>query len=393
MTISTNTFSKDEIRKFLVIYYGLNELDYYGKGKVGILNYFEQVGCIQSDPLNIVGTNMVIALNTRFRNLDSEIIRELLYEDRYLIDGFDKEAVVYLTKHWNKFINVREELARQYDNWVQKNGNKAILKHVNSIKEEIIARGPLSSKDIDLGRSDRDRWGGVSNSNMIFRYLWSKGEIGISYKKHNIPYYDIIENLIPLAIIPENKVTKKELDQWHLIRRLDALGLYWTRSGSGWLGVQFEKKKEIKENIKELLTRKLIKEIEIEGIDHKFYLSNANYQSLLESKNLKLKEKVSFIAPLDNFIWDRQLVNELFNFEYTWEVYVPEKKRKYGYYVMPILYKDKFIGRVEPSRDKNRTNKFEIAKIWYEEEKYNNDKINGLINKEVSRLNKFFKMK
>jgi Uncharacterized protein conserved in bacteria len=374
----------------LIIYYGLNELDYYGKGKMGILNYFEQVGCIQSDPLNIVGTNMVIALNTRFKNLNSKIISELLYEDRQLMDGFDKEAAVYLTKHWNKFENVREELARQHKSWVERNGNKAVLKHVNSIKEEIMDRGPLSSKDIDLGRANRDRWGGASNSNMIFRYLWSKGKIGISYKKHNVPYYDIIENLIPLAIEQEKKVTKKEQDQWHLIRRLDALGLYWTRSGSGWLGVQFENKKEIRENIKKLLSNKLIEEIEIEGINYKFYLSNANYQKLLDSRKVKLKDKVSFIAPLDNFIWDRQLVNELFNFEYTWEVYVPEKKRKYGYYVLPILYKDKFIGRVEPSRDKKRTNKFEIEKIWYEEEKYNNNKINGLINKEISRLNKFF---
>ena len=390
MTISTDTFTKKDIRKFLVSYYGLNELDYYGQGKEGIVKYFEQVGCIQSDPLDIVGTNMVIALNTRFKNIKPGVINELLYEDRCLMDGFDKEAAVYLTKYWHKFENLRQVLANEVVHWFKYRGWDENADKIEYVKDELKKKGPLCSRDIDLGKTERAGWGGSTYSNMILRYLWHKGEIGISYKKHNVPYYDVIENLIPEILNQNENFASEQIMEWMILRRIDSLGLYWTKGGSGWLGRQFKDIKMVRKIIQELVTRNELVEITIEGIENKFYLTNENYQKLIDSKNVKLNNKLSFIAPLDNFIWDRQLIKELFNFEYTWEVYVPEKKRKYGYYVLPILYRDEFIGRVEPSRDKKRTNKFETEKIWYEDEKYNNDKLNGMIHKEIARFNKYF---
>jgi uncharacterized protein YcaQ len=61
---------------------------------------------------------------------------------------------------------------------------------------------------------------------------------------------------------------------------------------------------------------------------------------------------VSFLAPLYNMLWDRKLIKALFGFDYKWEIYTPEGERKYGYYVLPILYGDSFFGRIEFSCDK-----------------------------------------
>ena len=71
------------------------------------------------------------------------------------------------------------------------------------------------------------------------------------------------------------------------------------------------------------------------------------------------------MAPLDNLLWDRQLLRELFNFDYIWEVYVPADKRRYGYYVLPILYGDQFIARFEPIREKAR-GVMTIKNLWWE---------------------------
>ena len=84
-------------------------------------------------------------------------------------------------------------------------------------------------------------------------------------------------------------------------------------------------------------------EVEIEGMKDKFYLTKSNYDLLLNSSALTLHHNLRLIAPLDNFIWDRALVKELFDFDYKWEVYVPESQRKFGYYVLPILYEDRFM--------------------------------------------------
>lgn len=86
----------------------------------------------------------------------------------------------------------------------------------------------------------------------------------------------------------------------------------------------------------------LIEEIEIEGLSDRFYVPKEATQLTNQ-----IVDKIAFIAPLDNLIWDRDFIEMLFDFKYRWEVYTPKNKRLYGYYVLPVLYKDQFIGRIE----------------------------------------------
>jgi hypothetical protein len=77
------------------------------------------------------------------------------------------------------------------------------------------------------------------------------------------------------------------------------------------------------------------------------------------------RAKASFIAPLDNLTWDRELLRQVFNFDYCWEIYKPKEKRDYGYYVLPVLYGDRFIARVEPVFDK-KARVLTLAGWWWE---------------------------
>jgi hypothetical protein len=71
------------------------------------------------------------------------------------------------------------------------------------------------------------------------------------------------------------------------------------------------------------------------------------------------------LAPLDTLMWDRRLVRGLFGFDYVWEVYVPEPKRRHGYYVLPLLFGDRLVGRIEP-RLTRASRTLRIAGIWFE---------------------------
>jgi len=74
---------------------------------------------------------------------------------------------------------------------------------------------------------------------------------------------------------------------------------------------------------------------------------------------------VTFLAPLDPLAWDRRMLRELWGFDYLWEVYVPEAKRRWGYYVLPLLFGDRFVGRIEPRIDR-KTKTLAIIGIWFE---------------------------
>jgi len=112
--------------------------------------------------------------------------------------------------------------------------------------------------------------------------------------------------------------------------------------------------------------------------------------SLIETvmqKN-KFKSHCELIAPLDCMMWDRKLILALFSFDYTWEIYTPASKRKYGYYVLPLLYNDRFIGRLEAVADK-KTSTLVVKNIWYENGVKQNKRIKTAIENCIARFAKF----
>ena len=84
------------------------------------------------------------------------------------------------------------------------------------------------------------------------------------------------------------------------------------------------------------------------------------------SRPLDGDPEVSLIAPLDPLVWDRDLLRSVFDFDYLWEVYTPEHKRKWGYYVIPILFGDRLVGRIEPRFDRT-TGTLRILGVWWEQ--------------------------
>jgi uncharacterized protein YcaQ len=117
---------------------------------------------------------------------------------------------------------------------------------------------------------------------------------------------------------------------------------------------------------RDLLHEGKILEIKVQGIQDTLFIRSEDVV-LLETvlQKDKFKPRCELIAPLDCIMWDRKLIRALFDFDYTWEIYTPAAKRKYGFYVLPLLYGDKFIGRVEAVADK-RTSTLVVRNIWYE---------------------------
>jgi len=100
------------------------------------------------------------------------------------------------------------------------------------------------------------------------------------------------------------------------------------------------------------------------------------------------RPRCELIAPLDCMMWDRKLIHALFGFEYTWEIYTPADKRKYGFYVLPMLYGNSFIGRVEAVADtKNST--LIVKNIWYEDGIRQTKKIQAAVNSCMKQFAKF----
>ena len=102
----------------------------------------------------------------------------------------------------------------------------------------------------------------------------------------------------------------------------------------------------------------------------------------------KFKARCEVIAPLDPMMWDRKLIRTLFGFEYSWEIYTPAVKRKYGYYVLPMIVGEGFAGRVEAVRDE-KAGVLRVKHVWFEEGVRRTKKLDAAVHGAMRRLAKF----
>jgi uncharacterized protein YcaQ len=185
---------------------------------------------------------------------------------------------------------------------------------------------------------------------------------------HTRKVYDLAQRHIPTEILsaPDPNPDEESFHDWYLLRRIGSVGLLWNRAGEVWLGTPFNSPQR-QEVLQRLLDQGHLLEVHVDGIADPVYLCSQD-RPLLEaviSSNTPDPNHASFIAPLDNLLWDRRFLKAIFNFEYRWEVYKPVAVRQYGYYVLPVLYGDRFIARFEPVREK-RSSTLVIKGWWWE---------------------------
>jgi uncharacterized protein YcaQ len=162
--------------------------------------------------------------------------------------------------------------------------------------------------------------------------------------------------------------------KWQVLRRIGAVGMLHNNASYAFIGIGGLKTNERNDIYNELLHKGEIAELHVEGIKAPFYYRTRDNKVLYSAISCDEKsERIEFIAPLDTLMWDRKIIVELFDFDYKWEIYTPIKDRKYGYYVLPILSGDSFIGRIELLRNKE-LGEFDIVNIWWEHKRYDTKK-------------------
>ena len=354
--------TKTQARRFLLKHQGLyppRTLD----GKADIMAFFSRTGCIQYDPLNIVGHNSELVLQSRVVGFKPAMLRELLYEDRLLVDGWDKVMSIYPVEDWPYFQRRRDaELHRQ-----QAKGED-LLPFLPLVREEVEKRGPLSSIDLSFDDSINWPWGPTRVSRAALETMYFSGELVIHHKVNTRKVYDLASRHLSadLMAAPDPNPGQENFFAWALLRRIGGVGLLWNRASDAWVGIDGLKTSERQAAVDHLLAEGKLTEIQVEGIQWPCYLRSADMTTLQDSLDGNdLVPQAAILAPLDNLLWDRRFIETLFDFVYRWEVYKPAAQREYGYYVLPVLYGDRFVARFEPGHDKKK-GLVTIKNWWWE---------------------------
>ncbi len=366
------TISKQQATRFILAKQGLIGA-YRFKGKDGAYDYVRQAGCIQFDPVDVCGKNAELTLQSRVKGFTKSMLQELLYEDRKLVDYADKELSIWPTEDWPYFGRFRERSLQMGRNF----------EGMQELKEEALAyirvNGPVCSDTLpvegEIYWHSSMHWSGNWHkkspaARSVLEQLYTDGELIIHHKNGSRKYYDLAEKYLPADVLKSDDPCRDEIGfvSWRVLRRIGAVGLLWDKSSTAFLGIDM--KADLRKSVlRDLEDAGKIRSVMVEGIKVPFYYRAKDeglMRDVLEGC-ADLKPRMSFVAPLDPLFWDKSLIKALWDFSYSWEIYTPAEKRKYGYYTLPILYGDRFVGRIEAVPDRKK-GVLLVKGLWWETE-------------------------
>ena len=364
----TLRLSRAEARRFLLMHQHLWPPRSLAD-KVGILDFIRHVGCIQYDPVNLVGQNPELVLQAHVADYTPALFAELLYADRTLVDGWDKRAAIHRAEDWPYF-------ARHHDRARREHGDPANppMAIAETVRDAIRERGSALFCRSRSTMSSIDWWWGVPTrlGRAALEILYGMGEVGVHHRVNTRRYFDLIERLLPADLLAaaDPNPTDEAYQDWHFSPagglvgprqpgRGRALARHRRRHGAG---------RSAARGIGPAGCAGRADPVAVEGISQAPLFIRAADVLLARWRTPTGNDApptAAFIGPLDNLIWDRDLIRQLFEFDYTWEVYKPAAQRKYGHYVLPVLYGDRFIARVEPIFDR-KARVLTIVNWWWE---------------------------
>jgi hypothetical protein len=332
-----------------------------------------RLGSLQFDPLAVAGRNHDLVLHARVRDYDPAWTEELLYGRRSLFEVYNKGLSLVPT----------DELPWYRAQWDADNAAHtagAFSRYaatVDHILARIAAEGPLSSLDFERGSTIDWYWGPTSETRATLEALAEAGILGLSRRAGNRRYYDLVERLFPGELL-EHRPDEREQRRHKLLSRYRGHGLLGAGGGAElWYGTGKARRAPADPPgaiIREELRAELVEDgelwpVSVEGVRGTRFVLGEELDLLDEleaARELAGDPAVTFLAPLDPFAWDRDLLRALFGFDYVWEVYVPEPRRRWGYYVLPVLFGDRLVGRIEPRIDRaERT--VRVLGLWWED--------------------------
>jgi uncharacterized protein len=357
--------SSEHARRFLVARHLLAPPRALPAEPASVLTTIERIGLLQFDPLEVPGArNHDLVLHARIAGYRREWCEQWLYgPDRRLIELYNKSL---------NMVPMRE-LPHYRISW-QRNApsvDGGILTEQADVAEAILRRlrsdGPLSTAAFSEHAHPVDWWWAPTRaSRAVMEALFVTGRIGIARREGNRRYYDLIERLVPPDLLGL-KESEEDAMAHRLLSRFRAVGMTTPTGTQSEVMYSAGSSAERVRRTARLVDDGELLPVEVDGLKGPRYVI-ADEEPILEraaDPGSLASPSVSFLAPLDPLVWDRRMLRELWSFDYLWEVYVPEPKRRWGYYVLPMLYGDRFVGRIEPRLDR-KAKALNILGIWFE---------------------------
>ena len=294
---------------------------------------------MQIDTISVVERAHHHTIFTRVKDYQKKYLDELM--DEKLIFEYWSHAAAYLPMSDYRFSLPRKKLfADGKQHWFKDK------KPTQYVYDRINAEGPLQSKDFEEKKANTG-WYEWKTTKQALEQLFMEGKLMVAGRKNFQKVYDLTERILPVGI--DTKMpTEKEMAEHLILYGIQANGIVAAHEVSY---LRKGHKEKVQKALKLLIKEGVVIEIKIDTIKESYYTTA---DKLMALDDIKATKRVHILSPFDNAVIQRRRLQTFFDYDYTIECYVPAPKRVHGYFCLPLLYGDRFIGRMDCKAERSK---------------------------------------
>jgi len=324
------SLTKKQARKLIVL---SNDFHHNKKAKSisATLDTFKTLGYVQIDTISVVNRAHLHILWSRNHHFN-EAHLDKLFEDKQIFEYWSHAASMLPIKDYKYSLIRKQQFANGDKHWFD--CDESVM---TEVKEIIVNEGPRKSSDFKHQRNSNKGWWDWKPAKKALEQLYMQGDLMVLKRQGFQKVYDLTKNVLPVKLTCDLP-TNDEYCRYLIKRYLLAQGIGTAENMAYLLKGLTNKITKYLQSMSE--NKELIKV----SVNNQIYFALPEKIGLL---NKRLQENVHILSPFDNLVIQRKRLIELFDFDYQIECYVPAKKRKYGYFCLPILYGDKLVARLD----------------------------------------------
>jgi uncharacterized protein len=327
-----------------------------------------RMGFVQLDSINVVERAHHLILAARLQGYRPALLDRLLERDRQLFEHWTHDASAIPTL-WYPFWKLRFERYRNKlgsNKWWSERIGPHPERVIAHVRERLVAEGPLLARDFEHERPEGSgKWWGWKPQKAALEFLWWTGEVAVAGRVNFHKVYDLAERVLPAGVLAAPRPAPEEHLDWACRTALERLGVATPEEiASFWKAIPLADARAWSERAAGGGEIVPVQAETVDGSRPRAAYAVPDWETRADALP-PAPPRIRLLAPFDPILRDRRRTLRLFDFDYRFEAFVPEARRRHGYYVLPILEGERLVGRLDPKVHRGE-GLLEVRGLWWE---------------------------
>lgn len=348
------------LRRLALDAQGLLQDQPYGRGLAGARKAINHIGYVQIDTISVVERAHHHVFHSRVPKFKPAMTNQMLL-DGDIFEYWSHAAAFLPIADYRFSLPYKHAIKSGQTHW-NKTPDKKLM---GELLARVRSAGPIRSRDVETNTTKRAGWWDWKPAKKALEQLYMEGDLMVSDRKGFQKTYDLTERVLPSHV--NSQMPSMEELATHIVEQQLRCHGFASLKGLTYLRRHIELRKAVKDLINERSAQRTLEQVQVSS-GEVFILETG----VLERPLPRLKNRILILSPFDNSVIQRERLKALFQYDYQLECYVPAAKRKYGYFCLPLLFRDEFIGRMD-CKAHRKINHLEIKSLYFEQHNFDEE--------------------